>query len=335
MDLTGKKIAVTGGAGFIGSHLVDLLIQKGAAVTVVDNFATGSMENLSSSAKGVRVIEGDVRDLPLLEKTFAGQDMVFHLATHCVRLSLSEPLINHEVNATGTMNALVAARKGGVERFIYCSSSEVYGNVAGSAERGIVSLNEESPKIPTTVYGASKLVGEHYTHAFFNTLGLKTIIVRPFNAYGPRAHFSGPYGEVIPRFIALLKTRRAPVIFGTGKQTRDFTFVKDIARAMLSAARTDSLLGDHVNIAKGEEVSILSVYDHLSALIEGSPAPVHHPARPGDIDRLAADVSKARGLGLEVPRTGLREGLREYLGWLDAQKVDFKPIAEAMLHKNW
>jgi UDP-glucose 4-epimerase len=332
MKLDRQKIAVTGGAGFIGSHLVDRLVSRGCAVTVFDNFATGSRENLRHHGDRVTVIEADVRDPAALAQAFTGCRLVFHLATHCVRLSLSEPRTNHEVNATGTLNALIAAGEAKVERFVYCSSSEVYGNALGSDD---VTLDELSPKRPTTVYGASKLVGEHYTQAFSNTFGLKTLIVRPFNAYGPRAHFEGAYGEVIPRFITLLKNGKRPVVFGNGEQTRDFTYVKDIAEAMVSAAETDRLVGDDVNLAKGEEVSILAIARHLCELTHTDLSPAFTGERPGDIRRLAADISKARRLGLSVPKTAIRDGLREYLSWLEETKTDFRQLAQSFQEKNW
>ncbi len=337
LTLKGKRVAVTGGAGFIGSHLVDLLLSLGKEVVVFDNFATGSRKNLEShqSNKRLTIVDGDVRDVPSLERAFAKVDVVFHLATHCVRLSLVDPVTNHEVNATGTLNCLMAAKKCGVGRFIYCSSSEVYGNAALTlgSEGGL--LNEESPKFPSTVYGSSKLVGEHYTLAFQQTHGLPAIVARPFNAYGPRSHLNGAYGEVIPRFSVWLKAHIAPVIFGDGNQTRDFTYVCDTAAGLIACADQDELLGGSVNLARGEEVSVRHLTDTLCRLTRTRAKPRFEADRPGDIRRLAADTSKARALFPGLFPTTLEQGLTKYLEWLDGQKIDYVTAAKALIDQNW
>lgn len=333
MKLQGLSVAVTGGAGFIGSHLVDALAARGNRVTAFDNFATGRPENLAAHAGSdrVRIIRGDVRRPPELQAALAGAEVVFHLATHCVRLSLSDPATNHEVNATGTLRALMAAKSAGVRRFVYCSSSEVYGNTAAGG--GV--LSEESPRVPTTVYGASKLVGEHYTLAYHQSYGLQGMVLRPFNTYGPRAHVTGPYGEVIPRFAVWIRSGRRPVILGDGRQTRDYTYVEDTVACMIAAAECDALVGDSVNIARGEEVSVLELARTLSDL-EGKPvAPEHAEPRPGDIRRLGADIGKYRRLVGPPPTTPLRAGLARYLGWLEEQAPDYEALAQSLSTKNW
>lgn len=323
---------VTGGAGFIGSHLVAALLRRKNAVLVYDNFSSGRRENLDSDSPGLTVVDGDVRDLPHLTAALAHADVVFHLAVQCVRLSLQEPGENHDVNATGTLNALRSAREAGVQRFIYCSSSEVYGDIQKQGSGG---LNEESPKDPTTVYGASKLVGEHYTLAYHKTYGLDSIIVRPFNAYGPNAHYEGAFGEVIPRFAIWISAGLAPVIFGDGLQTRDFTYVEDTAAGLLAAAECDDLLGDSLNLAHGKEVPVIALARLISELRGAAFSPRHVAARPGDIRRLGADPSKSRRLLGEQAPTPIREGLRRYLGWLDAQHPDYAGLARMLEEQNW
>jgi UDP-glucose 4-epimerase len=223
------QILVTGGAGFIGSHLVDALVAAGEEVAVLDDFSTGEAANLEDAGvKGrLRLVQGSILDERVVGEAIEGCDRVFHLAVQCVRRSLGNPRESHDVNATGTLNVLEGARRAGVRRFIYCSSSEVYGN----ASSGL--LNEEMTSCaPTTVYGGAKLAGEAYTEAYFHTYRMPTVVVRPFNAYGPRAHTRGDLAEVIPRFVIRALNGHAPVIFGDGSNGRDFTYVSDVARGL-------------------------------------------------------------------------------------------------------
>src|SRR5712664_819803 len=239
VKIEGKRVLVTGGAGFVGSHLVDLL----------------------GRSNQVTVLKADVRDRASLEAAVKQSDVIFHLAVVCLRVSIPDPMASHLVNDLGTLNLLLAARDSPVQRFIYVSSSEVY----GSARR--VPMDEEHPLNPTTPYAAGKLAGESYALSFHRTYGLPATVVRPFNIYGPREHADGPSGEVIPRFVARALAEKPLVVFGDGLQTRDFTWVGDTVRGILMAAECDELVGDRVNIARGREVRILDIAGLVRELV--------------------------------------------------------------------
>ncbi len=324
--MSGRSL-VTGGAGFIGSHLVERLVADGVPVTVLDNFATGSRENLHEVQRcgDVRVVEGSILDPAAITEAIAECDVVYHLAVECVRRSLSRPIDNHEVNATGTLFVLEAARRIGVLRFVYCSSSEVYGN----ASAGL--LNEETTLCePMTVYGASKLAGEYYTKAYYRTYGLPAVVVRPFNSYGPREHDRGNLAEVIPRFVIRVLNGLPPIVFGSGANSRDFTYVAETAHGIMLASRSDALLGREVNIAYGRNVSVLDLARSIVQLCQTSQlAPVHLEARPGDVVHLHADTSLARDvLGFRA-KIDLDAGLVQYLNWFNRTYPDPSILLEA------
>jgi UDP-glucose 4-epimerase len=308
MECRDKKVLVTGGAGFIGSHLVDAL--QDCTVCVLDDLSTGSEANLAGamSRGNVELIHGDVRDHHLVANIVRDVDVVFHLACRGVRHSIGHPLESHMVNAEGTLNMLAAARLAGVERFMHVSSSEVY----GTARR--TPMDEDHPTFPETVYGAAKLAGEAYARAYHQTYGLPTIIVRPFNNFGPRSHHEGDAGEVIPRFTVWALNRQSPIIFGDGKQTRDFIYVGETARWLRKAAECDTLVGGTINLGSGIETSIADlakiIYEEVGlALIK----PTYQPRRPGDVQRHLADVRRAqRILGFNTQVT-VREGIRRFI----------------------
>jgi len=331
MNITGRNILVTGGAGFIGSHLVDLLA-KDNRVTVLDDFSSGERLNLADAERtgNLRVIEGDIRDTADVAAAIEGATVVFHMAVACLRLSLGDPITNHEVNATGTLLVLEAARRADVERFVYVSSSEVYGTAVKRA------MDELHPCAPTTVYGAGKLAGEAYARACFLTWGLPAVIVRPFNAYGPREHLLGPSGEVIPRFVLFALAGKAPVIFGTGEQSRDFTYVTDTARGIVLAGARDDLVGDVVNIGAGRERSIREIAGIVIEAVgcEGI-EPTFGRQRPGDVQRHCADISKARRLLGYEPRVSLRDGIARYVEWFTARGHDYEQLLTEIEVRNW
>jgi UDP-glucose 4-epimerase len=327
-----RRCLVTGGAGFIGSHLVDYLVAENRAVTVLDDMSTGKRANLSQaqSRGDVRIVQGSILDRRALEEAAAECDLVFHLAVQCVRRSLREPLENHEVNATGTLNVLEVARRRRVRRFIYCSSSEVYGN------SGDGRLDETTTVCkPVTVYGAAKLAGEHYALAYCQTYGLPTIIVRPFNAYGPREHTTGVLAEVIPRFVIRVLNGVAPVIFGTGENGRDFTYVTETARGIALAADCDALIGRVVNIARGEMVTVRQVAEAITRLCgRADLALLFIEPRPGDVRALRADTHLARETLAFDAEIDIDQGLRRYIDWFRINHPDPADFHEDDI-RNW
>jgi UDP-glucose 4-epimerase len=332
MNFSAKKVVVTGGAGFIGSHLVDALAEN-HDVLVLDDLSSGKVENLTQALTSGRVTLQlwDLRQEEGLADVLEGAGLVFHLATQCLRLSISsDSNLVHEVNTTGTLNLLKACRKADIERFIYVSSSEVYGTAK------TVPMSEDHPLDPTTIYGASKLTGEIYTRVYNQMYGLPAVIVRPFNTYGPRSHFEGYSGEVIPKFVVRAFAGKAPVIFGSGRQTRDFTYVSDVVHGILLAAR-NLATGKVVNIARGQEVSVQEVAD---SVIRRAGAyflkPVYTAERPGDVVRHFADIRLAANeLGFS-PRISFQQGLALYTDWFRqefAEKIDECMAAE--VERNW
>ena len=332
MELTNRLVLVTGGAGFIGSHLVEALLNAGARVRVLDNFINGRMENLPPLfyRYPLQVIAGDVRDGPALTEACKGVAVVFHLACLGVRHSIHSPKENHEVNALGTLRTLAAARASGVARFVYVSSSEVY----GTALR--VPMDESHTTFPRTVYGASKLAGEAYARAYYHTYDFPIVIVRPFNAYGPRCHHEGDSGEVIPKFVLRALAGRPPIIFGDGSQRRDFTFVKDTARGILLAANSEAALGETVNLASGCEVSIGALAELVLRLTGRTDLrPQYAPPRPGDVQRLFADVEYAADLLRFRTSTPFEIGLQNLIAWYQSLGRRPEELLEEEQVSNW
>jgi UDP-glucose 4-epimerase len=326
------RALVTGGAGFIGSHLTDRLIANGVAVTVLDDFSSGRPENLiEAEASGqLRLVKGSVLDKAAVDEALEDCRRVYHLAVQCVRKSVGAPIENHEVNATGTILMLEAARRHRIERFIYCSSSEVYGNSDAPI------MNEDTTQcMPVTVYGAAKLAGEHYAKAYWQTYGLPVIVVRPFNAYGPREHEQGDLAEVIPRFMIRVLSGMPPVIFGTGEFSRDFTYVSETAAGLSQAADCDMLVGRAVNIAFGKAITIKRVAEVVARLSgRDDLTPVHIEPRPGDVRALHADTSLAEqafGFRAEID---FEHGVQRYLDWFRAQHNDLSTLLEDRV-QNW
>jgi UDP-glucose 4-epimerase len=331
LKLTDRKILITGAAGFIGSHVADRLSADNDLV-LLDDFSIGPRRNLATLEvqSNVEVVEADITEREAMLDLFSGIDVVIHMAISCLRTSLPAPELSHDINAGGTLNVLMAARAHEIERFLYVSSSEIY----GSAQT--VPMSESHPVNPTTVYGASKLAGELYALAYWRTYALPVSVVRPFNTYGPRSPYEGARSEVIPRFILQLEAGRAPVIYGDGSQTRDFTYVDDTVAGIVSAAKCDALVGDVVNVAYGSEASVAHIAEALAALIGREDLiSVREAARPGDVDRHYADISKAQRLLKYEPAIPLDAGLERTLAWFRSEGIAETVDPEAAGKPNW
>jgi UDP-glucose 4-epimerase len=329
--LEGKKVLVTGGAGFIGSELVRQLADGGATVIAVDNLINGKRENLEEVlGNQIRLEVVDIRDSEAMAKLLIDIDVMYHLACLGVRHSIHDPAENHAVNASATLKLLALSRSENVGRFVYVSTSEVYGTARQTP------MTEEHPTMPHTVYGGSKLAGECYTRAYFDTYGYSTVIVRPFNAFGPRSHHEGDSGEVIPKFMLRCLAGQPMVIFGDGSQTRDFTFVGDTARGILQAGLSDRALGETINLGQGKEITVRELADHIRAVTGNADAEiVHDDPRPGDVLRLFADSGKAGELLGFAPQIGLADGLEHLREWYASLGLAPDTLLEEEVRYNW
>lgn len=325
-----KKILVTGGAGFIGSNLTKALVEQKNKVVVVDNFSQGSIKNLNNiRGSNLQVINEDILNTEKMKKHCEGVHTVYHLAVQCLRISLNDPMYVDRVNSSGTLSVLWAAYHNKVSKFVYCSSSEVYGN--GQT----IPMSEAHPLTPTTVYGVSKVNGELYTRCFFHNFSLNTVIIRPFNTYGYNEHYEGMFGEVIPRFVILAKNNIPLTIFGEGSQTRDFTFVTDTVEGIIKASKENRLNGQEVNIAKGEEVSIGEIARIVIKETKSASAINYKPQRPHDVERHYADITKAKKILGFKPKINIQEGIRLYIKHLEDSKFNFKKALQELPEKNW
>jgi UDP-glucose 4-epimerase len=332
MRISGLKCLVTGGAGFIGSHLVDELIQNDCTVRVLDNFVNGKLENLSDALECQRfeLLKGSVIDPFDVQAAMKDIDVVFHLACLGVRHSIAHPFENHRVNAEGSLIVLSAAHRSKVKRFVFCSSSEVYGTGQH------VPMPETHPTQPCTVYGASKLCGEAYARAYHKSYGLETLVVRPFNVYGPRSHHEGDAGEMIPKSIVRALNGFPIIVFGDGFQTRDFTYVKDTVRALRMAADNDAIVGQTVNIGSQLEIPMKDLAHKISRLISETNVRVEFTEpRPGDVLRLLADAKKFENLSGWAPRVSFNEGLEKTISFFRNHPCGLTGLIENECARNW
>jgi nucleoside-diphosphate-sugar epimerase len=309
--MTKTTYLVTGGAGFIGSNITAKLVSEGHNVRVLDNLATGRESNLSGLIDKIDFIKGDIRDLAACKKAAEGVDGVLHLAAlPSVPRSVQDPVTSNDVNVNGTLNMLVAARDAKVRRFVFSSSSSVYGDTPGLPRR------EDMKPSPLSPYALQKLTGEYYCKVFHGLYGLGTVVLRYFNVFGPNQDPKSQYAAVIPKFIAALKSGVAPVIYGDGGQTRDFTFVADVVKANILASRCpDSAVGMVYNVARGDRVSLNQMLGMLKEIMKSNITPEYQPSRAGDVRDSQADSSLAqKNLGWS-PDVVFRQGLEKTVSY--------------------
>jgi UDP-glucose 4-epimerase len=302
-----KQVVVTGGAGFIGSHLAENLAAKGYRVTVLDDLSTGKMENIAPlvDKNVIQFVQGSITDSPLLQKLFRGVDFVYHeAALSRVPRSIDDPLTCNEVNITGTLKVLMAARENGVKKVVYASSSSVYGETDQLPE------TEGLPVNPLSPYALGKLAGEQYCEIFRQIYGLPTASLRYFNVYGTRLEPESNYATVIPVFINRVAKGLQPIIFGDGEQTRDFTYIEDVVQANIAVIENNA--EGIYNIGSGERVTINYLAEQVIRILGKTMKPEYKPPRPGDPKHTLADISRARGFGY-APKWPLAEGLRELI----------------------
>jgi nucleoside-diphosphate-sugar epimerase len=300
------KYLVTGGAGFIGSNIVDELVSRGDKVTVIDNFCTGSIGNLSQVINDINLVEGDIRDLELMQKLCKENDYVLHQAAlRSVPRSVDDPSSTNDVNINGTLNVLIAARDGGVKRVVYASSSSAYGDTPALPK------GEDQRPMPISPYAVSKLTGEHYCRAFSHTFGLETVSLRYFNVFGPKQSPESKYAAVIPIFIKQAMNDKPLTIHGDGEQSRDFTYVKNNVNANLIAAKAENISGEVFNVACNNRYSILNIAEEIAKNLNKDVQYEFLPTRAGDVRHTQADITKAKKFfGYEV-EVDFEEGMKK------------------------
>ncbi len=305
---------VTGAAGFIGSNIVEELVRRGNHVLVVDNLSTGKRSNIEPFLDDIDFVEGDITDSSLLAEVMQGVDYVLHQAAlPSVPRSVADPLASHEINATGTLKVLLAARDAGVKRLVYASSSSVYGN------NPTMPKHEGMPTQPRSPYAVNKLAGEEYTRVFAHLYGLPTVALRYFNVFGPRQDPHSAYAAVIPAFIAAMLDNKRPTIYGDGSQTRDFTYVINVVHANLLACESSSADGMALNVACGESFSLLDLVNDINKLLGTNIEPVFEPERKGDVKHSLAAIDEARERLGYTPQVSFQEGLARTVSYMRDQ----------------
>ena len=311
-SLKNARCLVTGGAGFIGSHLADALRESGAVVRIVDNFSTGFRHNLDQlrGDPEVEILEGDISEAATAFKAVQGIDVIFHEAAMAsVPRSLREPDLCHAWCATSTVRLLQAGVAAGVRRLVLASTSAAYG------DSEFVSKRETDPVAPLSPYAAGKLSAESYCHAFARSFDIETVILRYFNVFGPRQDPQSEYSAVIPRFVSMILEGDRPVIYGDGQQSRDFVYVGDVARANLLAACVPAAAGGTFNIARGERTTLLELLSILRELLGQEIEPIHEPTRAGDVRDSLADITQARKRLRFEPAVDMQQGLHQSIGY--------------------
>lgn len=304
------KYLVTGGAGFIGSHIAEELVKKGYSVRIIDNFSTGKKDNIAPFLDGIELIEADIRDFEACRRAVKGADCVLHQAAlTSVPLSIEDPLSTNEVNITGTLNLLLASKEAKIQRFVFASSAAVYGDDPRLPKE------ESMEGVPLSPYAASKQVGEIYCQVFCQLYNLPTVRLRYFNIFGPRQDPSSQYASVIPNFIGKMIKGENPVIFGDGEQSRDFLYVSNVVEANILASKSSEASGEVLNIAGGERITINSLVQSINKVLDKEIKPSYSEPRPGDIKLSFADISRAGKMLKYEPSVSFREGLRETVHW--------------------
>jgi UDP-glucose 4-epimerase len=305
-----RTFLVTGGAGFIGSHITEALVKRGDRVRVLDNLSTGFLANLATVREKIEFVEGDLIDADVVRRVVEGVDCVIHQAALAsVPRSVSAPLDTNAACVTGTVTLLDAARRAGVRRLVYAASSSVYGDQPYSSKREI------DPPDPISPYGAAKLAAEYYCRAFSATYGLETVALRYFNVFGPRQDPGSPYSAVIPLFITAMLDGRQPTVYGDGQQSRDFSYVANVVHANLLAADAPKVSGRVMNVANGRSVTLLDLIASLNRLLGLEISPCFAPPRAGDIRESMADITLARRLLAYEPQVDFHEGLRRSIDY--------------------
>ncbi len=305
-----RTFLVTGGAGFIGSHIATALVERGDRVRVLDNLSTGHRHNLEHLGERVELLQGDVSDPKAVAEAVQGVDCIFHeAALASVPRSVEYPLDTNAACVTGTVALLDAARKAGVRRVVYAGSSSAYGDQPSSSKRETDFLDPLSP------YAAAKLAAEHYCHAFYKTYGLETVTVRYFNVFGPRQDPKSEYSAVIPLFVTAMLAGKTPTIYGDGLQSRDFTYVENVVRGNLLAADAEGVAGRAINVACGYQTNLLELIGTINRILGTEITPKHAPARAGDVRESLADITLARALLGYEPTVHFEDGLRRSIDY--------------------
>ena len=305
---------ITGGAGFIGSHLAEHLVKKGENVRLIDDLSTGKRENISSVMDAVEFIEGSILDKGIMQKACEGVDYVLHeAAIPSVPRSVEDPLGTHEAAATGTLVVLDAARAAKVKRVIYAASSSAYGDTPTLPKQ------EDMKPDPLSPYAIAKLAGEYYAKVYYEIFGLETVSLRYFNVFGPRQDPESLYAAVIPIFITKLLRGERPVIYGDGEQSRDFTYIDNVVEANIAACTAEGAAGQIFNIASGGRITISELFKRISEIIVSDVDPIYGEKKPGDVRHSLADISLAEKILGYEPKVGLEEGLRKTVEWYKKQ----------------
>ncbi len=305
-----SEYLVTGGAGFIGSHIVSALIKAGQQVRVIDNFATGRPKNIAPFLGDIKFYEADIRDDKALAKAVSGVDYVLHQAAiPSVPRSVADPLTSLRANEEGTLKVLLAARDAKVKRVVFASSSSIYG------DSPTLPKVEDMPYNPLSPYAINKVTGELYCRNFYTLYGLETVAIRYFNVFGPRQDPASQYSAVIPKFISAVINKKSPTIYGDGEQSRDFTFIDNVVWANIKAAGAPNIAGEIFNVATGYEITVNELFYKIRNILKSELEPVYDPPREGDIKRSLAGIKKAKRLLSYTPLVSFDEGLKITVEW--------------------